>query len=231
MSDTSQPAAEPTREETAHKLDQCLTELKGDRKLAAEVMGLSTDQVKTLISSVPALRVKWGQGERQIPETEVEVIDRKPIAPALVRAEKAAEALVNQEKGMSKSLSKLGFKSHEIEAIQTMEEFAGQQFDRTLSILHGALLKSSMRLSLMAEHIEETYLQDPGLDPRTQSMWWNTYFRILENLRLQNESAYKAALTRAVIKAKEKEKEGGGPVGKPGFGSLTAVQINVGDKK
>lgn len=229
MSEPSQPPAQPTRDEQAHKLDQVLVETNGDRKLAAEVMGLKPEQVRNLITNTPALRVRWGGGERQVPETEVEVIDRKPIAAPLVRTEQAALALTNQEKSMAKNLRKLGFKSHEIESIQTMEEFAGQQFEQTLAALHGALIKSSMRLALMADHIQDTYLMDPGMDERDQSRWWQTYFRVLENLRLQNETAYKAALTRAVIKAKDHEQKHGKSGGNPGFVALT--QVNIGKKE
>lgn len=227
---TSDGRATVTAEDIA-RAHKALEAAKGDRKFAAEILGIEPGRLAMWIARYPQLHAQWS-GERPTQLGEVKVKDEidavartlpKPLA--LTEPQRMAIALEMNEKKLNKSLAKLGFKQNEITAISNVEEFAGEHFQSTLSIMHGGLLKSAMRLMLLAERIESTYLQDESLEERDRKYWWDTYFRILEKLRDFNEQTNKAALTKALIEMKKKESGGG--MSKPGFSPQTAIQINV----
>ncbi len=222
-----------TPEEIA-KLNNVLEAVNGDRADAMRVLDWPPHRVNNMISNVPALFAKWRRTNElmhgEVATTPEAAIERTPPKElALTPSEKMAAALVVQEKYLKRSLAKLGFKSHEVEALSAVEEFAGQHFKETLSVMHGGMLKGAMRLMMLADRIERDYLQDENLDEKEKRWWWDTYFRILESLRSMNDQANKAALTKAMIEIKEKESRTGMTIsGKPGFTPLTsAVQVNV----
>lgn len=210
------------------RLNATLELTKGDRKAAANILGTSLTRINGLIATYHSLSTRWrisdkvAAGETEI--NDVTTIDREENkAIALTEEEKRSIALASQEKKLNKSLAKLGFKSQEIEAISSVESFAGQHFQETLSIMHGSMLKSAMRLMLLAERIEQEHLQNEGLDERERKWWWDCYFRILEQMRHMNSETNKAALTRSLIDLKRKEKD---TLGKPGY-STPGVMIQV----
>lgn len=218
------------------KINKALEASGGNHAAAAEILGMPTHRVNYAVRSHPALSARWRTGEDLVEgKTDINpvtVINRTPPKPLeLAPSQKLAVELTVGEKKLNKSLAKLGFKSAEIQAISSVEEFAGQHFEETLSIMHGGLLKSAMRLMLLAERIEGDYLQSDDLEGRDRDFWWKVYFEILEKLRSMNEQTNKAALTKALIEMKRKESEGGNPRGKPGFQPLSAVQINVNGAK
>jgi hypothetical protein len=210
------------------RINRALEITKGNMTAAAKLLGVPITRVKDAVKNIPALEI-WKRDEIAVTTTpvessiEVEVNRVLPPEIALSPSEKRAQALVVTERNLNKSLSRLGFKSTEIEAISSVDEFAGQHFEQTLSIMHGGMLKSAMRLMLLVERIEQTYLQDESLDEKDKRWWWDIYFRILENLRLMNDQTNKAALTKAMIEIKKKESREN-KLGKPGF---TPIQINV----
>jgi hypothetical protein len=227
------PLIDPDRRMTAEdiaKIHKAMEATGGNRRAAAEILGIEKSRVDYAVAHNPALAAKWKvtaallDGETNV--NEITTISRKPPEPlALTQQERTVVALTVQERTLNKSLAKLGFKGKEIEAISSVEEFAGAHFDQTLSIMHGGLLKSAMRLMLLAENIEQRYLQDEGLGEKDRNWWWNQYFRILEKLRDMNEQTNKAALTKALIEIKKKGNNG---LGKPGFSSGgMAIQINA----
>lgn len=219
--------------EAIAKLNQVLEATGGSRTAAAELLEIPVSRVKSMIELVPALKSKWlstaelMHGEGEVNDTN-SITRTPPKEVALSQSQKVAAALTVQEKNLKRSLGKLGFKHNEIEAISAVEEFAGQHFKETLSVMHGGMLKGAMRLMMLADQIESKYLQDDGMDEKDRRWWWNTYFQILESLRSMNDQANKAALTKAMIEIKEKESRmGTRQDGKPGFSPLTAVQVNV----
>lgn len=201
----------------------------GNRKAAAEVLGMPYQKLVETVVKVPALYARWGNDKEvlggEVMVNPVTTINRVPPHPLqLTPAQRTAAALSVQEKRLNKSLARLGFKRTEIEAISSVEQFAGRHFEQTLSIMHGGMLRSAMRLMIMAQRIEDTYLQDEGLDEKDRKYWWDTYFRILESLRDFNDQTNKASLTKAIIALKKKEGNG---LGKPGFSTpAVAIQIN-----
>lgn len=218
------------------KINKALEASGGNRAAAAEIIGMAVGRLTSAVNSNPALSARWHtnndllDGKTNI--NPITAINRTPPKPLdLAPSQKMAIELTVGEKKLNRSLAKLGFKSAEIQAISSVEEFAGQHFEETLSIMHGGLLKSAMRLMLLAERIEQTYLQEDDLEPKERDFWWKAYFEILEKLRSMNEQTNKAALTKALIEMKRKESEGGNPRGKPGFQPLSAVQINVNGAK
>lgn len=219
-----------TVEEIA-QINKAMEAVQGNRAAAAEIVGIEKSRLDRAIITTPALTARWKTTEAladgEVVINPVTTINRTPPVPlGLSSADRMAIELSTGEKKINKSLAKLGFKQAEITAISSIEEFAGQHFQETLSIMHGGLLKSAMRLMLLAERIEQTYLQDDNLEEKERDWWWSRYFQILENLRGMNEQTNKAALTKAIIEIKKKE---GGGLGKPGFSphTTTAIQINV----
>lgn len=214
--------------EDVAKVNSALELTNGDRKAAAELLGAPVGRINSLITNDHSLRARWqisdasAAGETEI--NDVTIVDREqPKVLALTEEEKRSIALASQEKKLNKSLAKLGFKTKEIEAISSVESFAGQHFQETLSIMHGSMLKSAMRLMLLAERIEQDHLQNDALDEKERKWWWDCYFRILEQMRHMNSETNKAALTRSLIDLKRKEKD---TLGKPGY-STPGVLIQV----
>lgn len=226
------PKTGPTAPSDLVKVNAALEEVKGDRTLAARLLGVDKGRVEALIKWNPTLKNRWAEKPSEPADapalTEDQMITRVQTEPlAKSNEEKMAVALVMSERKMSKSLRKLGFGATEIDAISSIEEFAGAHFSETLSIMHGGMLKGAMRLMMLSDRIEQTYLQDDTLEDKDRRYWWDTYFRILESLRSMHDQANKAALTKAMIDIKKNEGKGGG---KPGFSPLSAIQINVTDK-
>jgi hypothetical protein len=223
---TPKPRPGPITDDDVKMLDAALEKAHGVQSTAARILCRSEEWVRRVIKITPALQARWSpHTPNQEVKTAADIADRPDLPKPLMPAEKMALALVGQEKKLRGSLSKLGFSEKHQQSILNIEEFAGQHFRETLSIVHGGLVKGFLRLTFMAEHIEEVYLQDDGLDDSQKKFWWNNYFRILENLRAMNDQVNKAALTQAMIDIKEKQAKGGM---KPGFTSLT--QINVGER-
>lgn len=220
-----QPSTRITAEEIV-RINRALEITKGSLNSTAKLLGVPRNRIQSAVADHESLK-HWRTeasllaGKTPIELDPVEEVNRKlPETLALSAAEKRAQALVVQEKNLNKSLTRLGFGHKEIEAISAVEEFAGQHFETTLSVMHGGMLKSAMRLMILVEKIEREYLQDENLDEKGKKWWWDIYFRILENLRLMNDQTNKAALTKAMIEIKKKET---GKAGKLGF---TPVQIN-----
>lgn len=214
-------------------IDKALTEANGDRGVAAKLLGVAYVQVSQAISRHPALRASWIQKDDNyvapVPSDSPRLVDRHAPGEVTDPDEIRAEALGNVErklvavgpdKALNRSLHKLGFKSAEIEKLTSMEEFAGQHFTKTLSLLHGGIVRGASRLMLLMEQIEEGYLMNEDLSQSDRNFWWDNYFKVIESLRALTEQSNKAAITRALVKQK-----GNAPgLGKPGF---TALQVNV----
>lgn len=227
-----EPFDRVTVEEIA-QINKALEATEGDFQAAADILGCTRNRIAHAVQRQPALTARWRSDKALVDgKTAIDSITTinriKPKPLELAPQQRLAIELSINEKKMNRSLAKLGFRAAEIQAISSIEEFAGQHFEETLSIMHGGLLKSAMRLMLMAERIERDYLQGDIEDPKERGFWWDTYFEILEKLRSMNEQTNKAALTKALIEIKRKEAEGGGQrSGKVGFQPLSAVQINV----
>lgn len=215
------------------KINKALEACNGGVAAAADVLGMTAHRVSYAITHNPSLNARWKSssavlnGETVI--NPVTTINRTPPQPLnLTPVQQQAVELSVTDRKLTRSLHKLGFKQQEIQAISSVEEFAGQHFEQTLSIMHGGLLKSAMRLMLLAEKIERDYLQDPVMEEKDRKWWWGIYFEILEKLRGMNDQTNKAALTKALIEIKKKDQNG---LGKPGFSphTTTAIQINVRD--
>lgn len=234
-----EPLINPGRKtaEDIAKINAAMEAAHGNTADAADILGIERNRLRALIQSHQGLSARWTvstetlEGETKI--NDITAINRVPPKPiALTEREKVAVALTVQDRKLNKSLRKLGFGQSEVEAISSVEEFAGQHFEETLTIMHGGLLKSAMRLMMLAEKIERQYLQDEGLEERDRKWWWDQYFRIIEKLRDMNEQTNKAALTKALIELKKKESEGGGGQNKKiAFQPLSAVQVNVNGAK
>lgn len=220
-------------------IDKALTEAEGDRGIAAKLLGVAYVQISQAISRHPVLRSQWIQKDDNyvspVPSDSARLVDRHAPGEVSTEDELRAEALtkienklvaVGPNKELNKSLAKLGFRTAEIEKLSSMEDFAGQHFTKTLSLLHGGIVRGAARLMLLMEEIEEEYLMDDTLSTSDRNFWWDSYFKIIESLRSLTEQSNRAAVTRALVKQK-----GNSPgLGKPGF---SAIQINVGrdDKK
>lgn len=214
-------------------IDKALVASEGDRAKAAKLLGVAYVQISQAISRHPVLRSQWLQKDDNyvtpVPSESPRLTDRHAPGEVTTDDEVRADALTNVEKKLvavgpnkelNKSLQRLGFKGAEIEKLTTMEEFAGQHFTKTLSLLHGGIVRGAARLMLLMEEVEQEYLMKDDLSASDRSFWWDQYFRIIESLRALTDQSNKAAITRALVKQK-----GNAPgLGKPGF---TALQVNV----
>lgn len=209
-------------EEEIVKAHTYLKEAEGEIPDAALLMGVSESHLREVIASSPVLSSIYGKSRKNIPYQPEQQASRS-LPPAITQppAIRMADAMIVQEEEIQRPLTKLGFNAREAKEILSIEEFAGNHFDRSLTMLHGGMVKTTLRLIFQAQEIEEKYLRDESLEQKDRDSWWDIYFRILENIRKQNDQAQKAALTRALIKGQKKS----GP-GKPGFTPGVAIQVN-----
>lgn len=229
MPDQPPTDRQPITPDVIEQANRALEACNGNHAHAAQVLGWDEKRMYRVIRGSPALRAKWGKGnDTEEPKSPVDVVDRKPLPLALRPEEQVAVALTEQERKLHKSITKLGFSAKEAEALQSMEQFAGAHFQESLSLLHGGMLKSSAQLMLLKDRILTEYLSDDMMDPKDQRFWWDTFFRVIDQIRMMAAEGNKAALTRAMIDLKKKEAEGGMKGGKPGFSPLVAVQVNGG---
>lgn len=212
----------PITPEVIEQLNRALEATEGSPTAAAKVLGVPATRVYNIINHSPVLKARWGKGVEQ---PIVDVVDRPELPVAVPPANQMAVSLTNQEKKLDRGLSKLGFSREEVTAISEIEEFAGSHFQSTLKILHGGMVKSSVRLLLLAEQIYQEYLKDPDpeMDPRDLNRWWDRYFTIQQHLRETNDAANRAALTQAMVALKRKEAANGSGPSKPGFGPTVNV--------
>ncbi len=230
MSDTPLGGIEITRtpitDQVIAETNRALDATAGHVSAAARLLNVKPERVYNIINSDPSMRAKWSKSKSVGPVAGTEVLDRPEAPPALAPAVEAAVAMIGQETKLTKSLSRLGFSKKEVNAISEFESFAGQHFQESLKILHGGMLKNAMSLMILAEQIRSEYLFNEDIDPITRDRWWDLYFKTLEEIRLMNDQANKAALTQAMIVLKERESKEG-RLGKPGLGPVM-VQINNG---
>lgn len=220
-------------------VDKAMRAAEGKRADAAKLLGVAYVQLSQAISRHPVLRSTWIVKDddyvepvesdnprlaHRSPPGEVTVrTDDEIRARQLTRVENKVVA-VGPDKQLSKSLGKLGFRTEEVDKLVTVEEFAGQHFVKTLSIMHGGVIKGAMRVMLLLERIERDYLSQDDLSDADRNFYWDVYFRLLESLRALGSQADKAAITRALVNQKGRNPG----LGKPGF---SAIQINVGQQK
>jgi len=213
-------------DEVISKAHQYLRETQGNREDAAVLLRIKPEELDKIIKTSPVLTAQYGGAnrDRALPAGAAGAAVRQDLPTVIAQppAPRIATELALKEKSFDKSLALLGFNPREAQEIVTIEEFAGEHFERSLAMLHGGMVKTAMRLVFMAKHIEENYLNDPSLEQTDRDSWWDIYFRILENLRKQNDQAQKSALTRAIIKEKQQQKNA---LPKPGFTPGVAIQI------
>jgi hypothetical protein len=209
---------EPITAEVIADTNAALEKTQGNVIAAAQILGVSKNRVYNIINTTDAMRAKWGKGNDASAPSPQDIVDRPPLPREVSPAQATAAALAGQEKKLDKNLRGLGFSKDEITAISSVEDFAGSHFQESLKILHGGMVKCTMRLMLLAEKIYNDYLTDPDMDPKELDRWWGRYFQILENLRESNDASNRAALTQAMVALKKAEAKNANGPGKPGFG-------------
>lgn len=220
------------------KIDLAMRAADGDRGKAAAFLGVAYIQLSQAISRHPQLRATWIKKDDDfavpVASDNPRLAHRhEPGSPSVkTQDEIRAGGLARQEslllsvgpnKELNKSLQKLGFKLAEIDKLSSIEEFAGQHFSKTLTLVHGGMIQSGLKLMLMAESIEQKYLMRDDLSDEDRKWWWDTYFRLIDSLRMMSDQTNKAAVTRALIEAKKRGNS------KPGFQANppTLIQINT----
>jgi len=218
---------QPVTPAVIEQTNRALEEAGGSATVAAKILDVPPSRIHNIINHTPALKARWGQSKEV---TVVDVVDRPSLPEVISPAQQMGLSLAGQEKKLSRGLAKIGFSPSEVTAISEVEDFAGAHFSESLKILHGGMVKSTIRLMLLADHIHREYLTDSDLDPKELDRWWGRYFQIQEHLRDSNDAANRAALTQAMVKLKQNEAKAGRGPGKPGFGPQVAIQINPASK-
>lgn len=213
----------------------------GDRKLAAEALGLTGHELIARIAENQSLKVRWSA----TPAAAVSPADTlhreavaeiKELGGELVD-EKTAKALEREERGLSAGLAGLGLSDKAAKLAMSFHQFQVKNFNRSASIVAGGLIRryceNEVAIDELWEEVRESRNADPvpGEVPREQYL-----LNAITGLTAIQQKSYKlivdAGLTSAIIAQKMaalKSGERGGMkrVGKPGFGPKQRVEVEI----
>ena len=138
------------------KIHAAMEACKGDRREAAEILGLSKERLDRLVKSNPILKARWRDIEEQPPD-DIDGIARAQIDPEEERLQFAIEAETHKF-AMILSRSKL-LRPHQVESARELQKIGnlhmGSMMDVTNASLGIVLMKLGDQVTILEERLRE----------------------------------------------------------------------------
>ena len=234
-------------QERQSEVNTALEQSGGDRALAAAALGLKTSEVNDIIHDIRWLRNKWTKDPSLnsvapgiADAAHREVMELQPVVGGELVPDGVVEALRKEDKLLAKGLAGLGVSGELVELAVSFQKFAANHYSRTMEIMSGGLvrrfLKTEAEIDKLDAEIARLAMELASAGPEEMALFIREQTLRKDRVALMAiqsqvfDRTNKAALTQAIIKAKQAQANGTGPKaqGRPGFGPRARLtQINV----
>jgi hypothetical protein len=227
-------------------IDVAMTESGGDTEQAAKLIGIERSALQNRLKASRILRERWVDKLTEMPKTSV-AIHRPPLDPPASEEELDA-AMSKQDALVRRGIERMGFSGPTLDLAISLQSFQRRHFMSSLDLMGGGLVKQYLDIMVEIDRLNKLINQDipdisPDKDPSELEEVLNG-LTDLERIRREDRSRLlaiqvqmydrvnKAALTQALIKAKQGAKNGSKPRGFLAIqaqpGSQVAVQVGEG---
>lgn len=163
----------PLTLEEKTRFHQVLKQTNGDRKLAAEVLGITPEELKDRLHKCPELKEAWCESKTKArtPPSEIETLSREPMdaeARLLTINEiKSAEAMAREESLLREGVSALNLSDRDREMAVSLCSFNKKHFLDSINIISGGVTRMSITVQTKMDDVRyriaelEKKLDDP----------------------------------------------------------------------
>lgn len=242
-----------TREALERETDAAMEKAGGDRKKAAEILGIAIGSLDQRIARHEPLKVKWGGWSAPSSPPESVTLSR-PIIPAIPERqlpvikdnnEAIAAAMDAEDDRIRQGVQKLGLNDVELNMAMAFQSFQRRHFTTSFDLLGGGITKQFISLCTEIEAINKRLaggfeeVDSDGkpvkLTPTMEAILREDRAKLLVIQVQMYDRATKAAMTQIEVK---RLRDGKDPSGKgndkPGFAPLAVSvtgDVHIHEKK
>lgn len=221
------------------RVDLAMERAQGNRKHAAQMLGMEYQRLVNIIKTSPNLHSKWVAVDHKAPNGFANEIHRDaPVTPFSNEQIAAAEAVEKQDALLATGWKKLGFSTEQKNFLQTIQKEYTGNLRGTLDLTYGGMIHSYTKLLFVFEDLlkriadvdehPENYRRDMSTKAGDFEIKGPHEFRcelydrllaVSAELRKVNSDATKANWVRAQIQKISAGNEPGAKRKKPGWGA------------
>jgi hypothetical protein len=181
MADEPHKTPQKITPEDIAMIDEALILTKGNRALAAKMLGLDSKRVQNIVRNVPGLAAKWM--DRPVPDGGLasDIHRPMPIAvkiPDVLPAEEAVvDALTQQDELLQKGWRRLGFTAKERNFLSGLQASYTGNLSGLQALTTGGLSHSASRMILILEQIYEK-MKEVEAEPEKFEITYSTEFGV-----------------------------------------------------
>lgn len=217
------------------KINAAMETSEGDRRIAAELLGITRIELHNFTHRNPVLRARWvaSRAKHSAMPAEASQIHRpmpvitKPqseSAIAILSDADIAKAIEKEDSLVRNGLDNTGMKPKVRDLAMALQKLQNKHFTRCVEMLGGGITKQFLEIMVEVEELTRR-LNDTVAPPTPEQelLWREDRSRLLDMMQKFYDRASSAALTQAKVHAL-KNQGNGRKSGKPGFSPLVAVQ-------
>lgn len=217
-------------EELKREIHAAMEAAGGKTSVAAEVLGITTEQLSSIIHRHRDLKLKWATSYKETPPpSEAVTIHRPELPPMTLEEQEIAAAIEKEDNALRRSLKAMGVTDEQARGAAAMSVFQKQHYGSAIAMMGGGILKQFLATQAEAAAVAKR-LNDPVEEAELKEnlplyiALLEHYRGLLDILNKLYDRANQAALTQAKVRALlgSKDGEGGPKRAKPGFAPLTA---------
>jgi hypothetical protein len=213
-------------EELKREIHAAMEAAGGKTSVAAEVLGITTEQLSSIIHRHKELKLKWATSYKETPPPSEAVTIHRPELPLTLEEQEIAAAIEKEDLALRRSLKAMGVTDEQARGAAAMSVFQRQHYGSAIAMMGGGILKQFLATQAEAAEVAKR-LNDPADVELRENL--PLYIALLEHYRglldIMNklyDRANQAALTQAKVRALLGGGNDKGPKrAKPGFAPLT----------
>jgi len=199
---------------------ETINSVAGDITAAAEMLGISDDQLRKLIRANPQLMALYAADPGKV-VSGADLLNRPSPAKDATPEDQSIISLVQDQnyENILDGFLAVGVPKKTIDNIRTLRKFesnAGRFMLATMDILQGLVGKSALRLDSYLEYIHEQ-ITDDNIPAKEKAMWIRAFGVSMDHLLKANRDVRDGSL--AIARATRRSPDAGAPA-KPGFTPL-----------
>lgn len=227
----------PNVSEETLKVDLALTECKGNRKLAAQVLQIDTRSLNRKIQDSPVLRRRWTNSVRNPPPEPAMPVVPTPMesieGTAARQVLKPEEKLAADKASYIEHLRAVGLTEEQAKGAGHLMVLQNRHSVDGMSFIGGGVQVATLELLAMIERLSKNPYPDEitpeGVARSGQRLTDEMILRAQAELSRRGKDYSEIMVNRAKVqKILESQENNGKPRGKPGFGPPTLVQAQPG---
>lgn len=223
---------------TIEQIEAAVEATNGDRKQAAEVLGINIQEIYDATRNSPKLRaMPSGKGRPRRPKkapTVEETLSARPDLPVSVSEARLAAAIAEEDAKFRKGISNpaFGLSKEEIDFAASIQSFQGRHFINTVSMLSGGMSASAIRVMIKIQELSKRLTDGfSGADRlEEERMVWSAFHKCCESLVSMAQTAAEGMQIRAKIEVWKRQLQDQAQKkqrAKPGFAPLEAQVYEV----